>query len=136
MADVADDDAVDCPRRPAGRLVHWAPVGAHAASEADEPDDYDNQDGLPEWDEDEEEDDDVEALVDPLGDEDATSLVALIASRKKSVLTLGESEGAQPAAFAAGGCLHRPGDRTREPSARGAGTDRVCRLHRSGTAPR
>ena len=118
MADVADDDAVDLPAATggSGRLDALGnPVGAHAASEADwdEPDDYDNtiktaaDYGLPEWDEDEEEDDDVEAVVDPLGDEDATSSLVALVNRgdrtKKSVdLTLGESEGAQPAAFAAG----------------------------------
>ena len=113
-----------CPRRPADRdgSMHWAtrwaptprrkPTGTSPTTTTTPiktAADY----GLPEWDEDEEEDDDVEAVVDPLGDEDATSSLVALVNRgdrtKKSVdLTLGESEARNPLHSLQATALHRP----------------------------
>ncbi len=78
------------------------PIGGHAAhDEADEDDDFDGRMktaadyGLPDWDEDEDESD-VDDVVDPLADEEASSSLVALVNRgdrtKKSVdLSLGES---------------------------------------------
>ncbi len=90
------------------------PVGSHASDDefGGASDDFDSgmktaaDYGLPEWDEDEEDEEDVDGVVDPLADEDtASSLVALVSRgerTKKSVL-LSRSAPAAPLPQAYGG---------------------------------
>jgi hypothetical protein len=97
------------------------PVGGHSASdEADiDEDDFDSaiktaaDYGLPDWDDDEESDDDVDGVVDPLADDDTSSSLISLVSRggrmKKSVdLSHNESAPAIPQAYSGEGVTLPP----------------------------